>query len=131
MREHGQQTVLAGVHVLVVDTDPETRALLETVLGYCGGLVSQAASASEAVGIVSRYRPDVVVIDPGLAGTESDLVDRLRRGASHPTLPVVALLTAREGGVDGLRRAGYAAHLRTPLDPWALCRLIAGLARKP
>jgi len=40
---------LRGVHVLVVEDDDDSRALLQTILQYCGALVTAVASARDAV----------------------------------------------------------------------------------
>ena len=132
MREPAVVAVLVGVHVLVVDADREMRELLEAVLGYCGSFVSLAASAAEAVAVVGRHRPDVVVLDAGMAEPERDrdLVERLRTAGRHPSLPVVVLLSGRDPAASGLENVEFSVQLRKPLDPWALCRLLAGLARK-
>jgi CheY-like chemotaxis protein len=40
---------LRGVHILVVDDDPDSRELLTAILNYCGALVTTVASAGEAL----------------------------------------------------------------------------------
>ena len=44
-RESDILKILVGVHVLVVDHDPEARALLESVLTYGGAFVTVVATA--------------------------------------------------------------------------------------
>ena len=45
---------LTGVHVLIVDDDPDARDLIGTVLQYCGALVSAVAVAVDALALVER-----------------------------------------------------------------------------
>jgi CheY-like chemotaxis protein len=40
---------LKGVHVLLVEDDDDSRALLENILQYCGALVTAVASARDAM----------------------------------------------------------------------------------
>jgi signal transduction histidine kinase len=61
---------LAGLRILVVDDDVETRELLSRSLGELGATVVGAASAAEARLEVSRQRPDAIVSDIGMPGED-------------------------------------------------------------
>lgn len=123
-----------GVHVLVVDDDDDARQLLRTVLGYCGALVTVTASAREALSVMARVTPDALVTD--IAMPEEDgywLIRELRalpatRGGAIPVIALTAHGAAH--GPDRTLGAGFQAHLRKPIDPWELCRAIAGLVRR-
>jgi len=117
---------LLGVHVLVVDDDPAARGLLEAVLTYCGAFVSAAATAREALDQHRRQPIDVVVAAVILPGEDGYWLVR-EIGAR---VPVVALATGRGHGPDRTLTAGFQGHLRKPVDPWELCGIVAGLARK-
>src|SRR5262249_60375008 len=54
---------LKGIHVLLVEDDDDSRALLETVLHYCGALVTAVATATEAMNSLKRLKPDVLLSD--------------------------------------------------------------------
>jgi CheY-like chemotaxis protein len=123
---------LKGIHVLLVDDDEDTRALLETVLEYCGALVTAVASAADALTTLERVKPDLVLSD--LSMPERDgywLIRELRArpvdaGGKVPAVAITAL--GFPHGVDRSLAAGFQAHLRKPVDPWELARTIAGLA---
>jgi len=123
-----------GVHVLVVDDDADARQLLRTVLQYCGALVTVTASAREAMSVVARVTPDALVSD--IAMPEEDgywLIRELRalpatRGGAIPAIALTAHGAAH--GPDRTLGAGFQAHLRKPIDPWELCRAVAGLVRR-
>ena len=125
---------LAGVHVLIIDDDPEARDLLSTVLRYCGALVSVAASATEGMDTLQRVLPDVIVCD--IAMPQQDgywFVANLRRlpperGAQLPVIAITAHGTTH--GPDRTLPAGFQAHIRKPVDPWELCRVVAAMTRK-
>jgi CheY-like chemotaxis protein len=123
---------LLGVHVLVVDDDEDSRVIVETVLRYCGALVTLAASAAEALRLLHRVTPDVVVTD--IAMPEQDgywLLRELRALPSGRTLPVVAV-TAHEQlhRPERTLSAGFQAHVRKPIDPWELCRVLVSVTRR-
>jgi CheY-like chemotaxis protein len=122
---------LKGIHVLLVDDDADTRALLETVLQYCGALVTAVASARAAITTLERVRPDLLLSD--LSMPEQDgywLIRELRArppeaGGNMPAIAVTAL--GLPHGVDRSLTAGFQAHLGKPVDPWELARTISGL----
>jgi CheY-like chemotaxis protein len=125
---------LSGVHVLIVDDDPEARDLIGTELRYCGALVSAAASAVEGLETLHRVLPDIVVCD--IAMPKQDGYWFVRALRERPTeagggLPVIAITAhGATHGPDRTLPAGFRAHLRKPVDPWELCRVIAAMTRK-
>ena len=120
-----------GRHVLVVDDDPHARALLDAVLRYGGALVTLAASARAALPAIRRTPPDVVVATVDMADEDGYwLVRELRARHDSRTLPIVALAIGRDHEADRTLGAGFNAHLRKPVDPWELCRIVAELAHK-
>jgi len=125
---------LAGVHVLIIDDDPEARDLIRTVLRYCGALVSVASSAHEGLDTLQRVLPDVIVCD--IAMPQQDgywFVAALRRLPADRggMLPVIAVTAhGATHGPDRTLPAGFQAHIRKPVDPWELCRVVAAMTRK-
>lgn len=125
---------LVGVHVLVVDDEPDARDLLRTVLEYCGALVTVASSALDALATLERVTPDVILTDiampihDGYWLTNAVRKLPLERGGH---LPIVAITAHGElHGPERTLGSGFQAHLRKPLDPWELCRSLSGLVRK-
>ena len=125
---------LKGIHVLLVEDDDDARTLLETVLRYCGALVTAVASAGAAMSTLERVRPDLLLSD--LSMPEHDgywLIHAVRalpaeRGGTIPAVAVTALGSPH--GVERTLGAGFQAHLRKPVDPWELARTIATLASR-
>ncbi len=103
--------------VLVVDDDPLNRSLLRVVLApTCS--VLEAESGPEALDLIARSEPDLVLLDvmmPGMSGHDVCRAIKTREGA--PLLPVI-LLTALDEQED--RNAGLAAgaddFLSKPFD---------------
>jgi CheY-like chemotaxis protein len=125
---------LSGVHVLIIDDDPEARDLIRTVLHYCGALVSVASSAGEGLEVLQRVLPDVIVCDIAMPLHDGYwFVGSLRalppdRGGALPVIAITA--HGATHGPDRTLPAGFQAHLRKPVDPWELCRVVASMTRK-
>lgn len=125
-------TLLKDISVLVVDDEPDTRALLRQALEQCGARVTTAANAGEALAALEKMRPDVLLSDIGMPEENGyDLIRRVR--ALEPErggrLPAVAL-TAYVGADDRQRaiNAGYHAHIGKPVELQKLATLVARLA---
>jgi CheY-like chemotaxis protein len=125
---------LAGIHVLVVDDDPSARELLRLVLEYSGAFVTVAASAEEALAVLARVTPGVLVSDIAMPERDGYWLLRELQGRPwgvRPVLPAVAITAYGEThGPDRTLPAGFHAHVRKPVDPWEFCRVVASLARK-
>lgn len=108
--------------ILVVDDERQNRQLLEVLLAADGHLVDTANGAEEALVVVGRQRPDLILLDvmmPGMDGYQ--LVARLKANAATAGIPVVLLsaLDDRSSRAHGLT-AGAEAFLTKPVDRRAL-----------
>jgi PAS domain S-box-containing protein len=125
---------LAGITVLAVEDEPDTRELLRRFLIECGANAVMAASAGEALDIIDRQRVDVVVSDIGMPEVDGyELVRLIRarppdRGGNIPA----AALTAFARSEDRTRAllAGYQTHIAKPVDPAELIAAIAALVHR-
>jgi PAS domain S-box-containing protein len=125
---------LGGVRVLVVDDREDARDLLKYVLERCGATVVVAASAAEALVIVPRDKPDVLLSDVEMPEQSGyDLLRRLRSlpAAEGGQTPAVAL-TAYASAHDRVQllRAGFQMHVPKPVQPAELATVVASLAKK-
>jgi CheY-like chemotaxis protein len=125
----GPAAPLAGVHVLVVDDDPDSRRILRAVLEYGGAVVSVAATARDALGILERVRADVILTDVALPGEDGYRLVQHVRGwpAERGRIPVVAM-TAAHDERDEILHAGFSEHLRTPIAIEGLYRTIGSVS---
>ena len=125
---------LDGVHVLVVDDDPDTLMLVAEVLRTSGAEVDVASSAREALTNVEKLKPDVVVSDVSMPDMDGyALIRKLRelpadRGGGTPALALTAF--ARSEDAQRAFSAGFQLHAPKPIDPATLTTLVASLARQ-
>lgn len=115
--------------VLLVDDDPELRSMLEEYLSKAGFEVAVARNGVEALRLVARERPDLLLLDvamPELGGF--DVLKELRAGSRLPVL----MLTARDDHVDrvlGLE-LGADDYLTKPFNARELVARIHAILRR-
>ena len=122
---------LVGVQVLIIDDDPEACELLGMILGYCGALVTTAPSADHGLSTVTRVVPDVIVCDIVMGHHDGYwFLESVRQVPGASSVPVVAV-TAYDDVHTAERTLsrGFNGHIRKPIDPWEMARLVGALAR--
>ena len=83
-----------GIRVLIVDPDHRVRQSLSGLICCLGDrveVVGTAAHAGEALGLVERERPDVVLIDPRLPEVDAGLAFVALLHVRHPQTRVVVM----------------------------------------
>ena len=109
----------------------DARTSLTMLLEKCGARVTAAASASEALAVLERETPDVLVSDIGMAGEDGyALIRRVRArpAALGGQVPAVALTGyVREQDAERTRAAGYQSHLPKPVRLADLTATLASL----
>lgn len=126
---------LRGLRILVVEDDTDAREMLRVLLMECGSVVQATPSAREALELVPRLRPDVIVSDIGMPEVDGySFIERLRSlsGDDGGKTPAVAL-TAHARVEDRARAlyAGFNNHVPKPIEPIELFAVIASLGHRP
>jgi len=118
---------LAGVRLLVVEDDPDSRELIEVLFASEGADVHLSASAIEALDALTAFQPDVLISDIGMPTHDGYwLIEQVRR--SHPRLPAVALTAfTRREDANRARSAGFDEHVGKPVDPNVLIQAVVAL----
>jgi PAS domain S-box-containing protein len=122
---------LDGLCVLVVDDEPDARRLLVKVLQEVGAIVTAAESGKEALELLPKVKPHVLVSDLGMPEMDGyDLIWAIRSaGHSAKELPAVALTAfAHKEHQRRALLAGFQVHVAKPVDPHDLTVVIASLA---
>jgi len=123
---------VGGVKVLVVDDEPDARALVARLLEGLGASVRTAASAHEAMDKLQSDIPNVLVSDIGMPGEDGySLMRRIRSldAAQGGNVPAIAL-TAYARAEDRMKAvlAGFQMHLVKPVEGAELVTMVASLA---
>ena len=121
---------LKGVHVLVVDDDPDARESIAVALEQSGACVHAVGSGAEAVESLERNPPDVLLSDIAMPGMDGYALLRQARARLRGLRVVAAALTAYAGEEDRRRAlaAGFLTHLAKPVKPAELVATVAKLA---
>jgi len=130
---------LAGIRVLLIEDEPDSRDLARAALARFGAMVSAASSSAEAVNLLLSATPEtmpqVVVSDIGMPVEDGYVfIQQLRalspeRGGRIPAVTVTGYSTP--GDVNRALAAGFQLHLSKPVDPLALIEAVAKLSRQP
>jgi PAS domain S-box-containing protein len=114
--------------VLVVDDDEVVAASTAVWLGLEGHEVRVAHTGSAALEEALGFRPDVVLLDIGLAGMDGyDTAQRLRELPGGSDMRLVAVTGyGHAEAIARARAAGFDHHVVKPFDPAELAALIAG-----
>jgi PAS domain S-box-containing protein len=116
---------LDGVHILVVDDDPESRTVLAAILTDYGARVTLAESAADALARLAATTFDVLISDVEMPGEDGySLIGKMRSMAVD--LPAIAL-TAYARPEDRMRAlaAGFETHVAKPVEPNELVAVVA------
>ena len=122
---------LDGISVIVVDDELDARELVGEAFKAAGATVHLAASAREALTLVSTVQASVLVSDIGMPHEDGfALMQRVRllpadRGGHIPALALTAY--ARTEDMERAFDAGYQRHVAKPVDPLTLVELVMGL----
>jgi DNA-binding response OmpR family regulator/DNA-binding CsgD family transcriptional regulator len=103
--------------ILVVDDDPDARAMLVKALDEAGYQALTAADGISALALMDQAAPDLVVLDammPGLSGFETCRRLKARAEAAHVPVIFMTGLSETEHVVEGLN-AGGVDYVTKPL----------------
>jgi len=123
---------LIGCHVLLVEDDADSRAMLGAVLEAHGAAVTACPGAEEALQVLARIDADIVVSDIGMPRMDGyAFIHALReweRTNGRDAVPAVAL-TAYARSEDRTRALahGFQMHVAKPVQPSELVTIVRTL----
>ena len=123
-------TSLAGLRVLVVDDEPDVRALVQRLLQDCHAEVIAAGSVSEGLAELQSHGADVLISDIGMPDRDGfELIREVRALASpQHAIPAIALTAyARSEDRDRAILAGFQRHATKPIEGNELVSIVAEL----
>lgn len=123
---------MARERILVVDDEPDIRDVLRLTLEAEGYEVSEAADGQEAVEMVRKLNPQLVLLDYKLPRMEGPQVCRaLKKDILLQHLPVIMLTSKGEVGdkVEGIN-AGADDYVVKPFEPAELLARVKMILRR-
>ena len=130
VRRESSLPSLSGVRVLLVDDDRRTRCVLHALLTRAGAVATPHASAGGALDALASARPDVLLADLNMPGTDGlDLIRAIRRMDSpQRELPAIAFTgRAHESDRTAALSAGFHLHMSKPVHPLAVVTAVRKL----
>jgi signal transduction histidine kinase/DNA-binding response OmpR family regulator len=123
---------LTGLKILAVDDEPDARELIRQLLGRTRAKVTVASSAREALEMLDRQTPDVLVSDIGMPEADGySLIRAVRQRSAEQggNVPAIALTAyVREEDRAMMLAAGFTAHVPKPVEPAELIRVISHIS---
>ena len=125
---------LAGIHVLVVDRNPDTCELFRIILESAGAGVTTAVSVAQALAVLRDERPDVLLSEIVMPEEDGRILIRDVRylpahlGGETPAAAITGLTRAKDRAE--ILKAGYQHHIPQPVDRLNLVGIVALLATK-
>ncbi len=127
-------TSLAGLHVLVVDDEPDAREAIATALAQRGATTSAADSVTAALAVLDEVSPNVMVSDIAMPGEDGySLIRRVRArpATAGGAVPAVALTAyGRLSDRQAILAAGYDECLTKPIEIHTLAAAIRRLVAR-
>ncbi len=125
---------LDRVRILFVDDDDDAREAIGVSRRQRGADVQVAASGCEAIEILERWQPDVLLSDIAMPGGDGyEFITRVRREQAGGVQLKAAALTACTTPAERQQalRAGFDAHLSKPITGARLVASITSLLEDP
>lgn len=121
---------LAGIRILLVEDDTDSRELLHDLLSAMGAEVEAASGGREAFAIFQRTRPDLLISDIWMPdGDGYELIQNIRAlTIDDGRLTPAIAISAGENQQKAIL-AGFHAFLGKPLDPMKLIEVAEDFGR--
>jgi CheY-like chemotaxis protein len=118
--------------VLVVDDQAEVRKLVCLALEFGDYEILEATGGAEALALIERHAPEVVILDIMMPG-EIDGYEVCRRIKASGSDAFVCLLSARgqKGDIERGREVGAHAYIVKPFSPLELTAIVEEATGQP
>lgn len=117
----------------MVDDEADSRELIAFILEQRGAIVTEVASALQALQVIAKIQPNVLVSDIGMPDMDGYMLMRhIRAMPSEQISQIKAIaLTAYAGEIDRQQAltVGFQYHIAKPVDPEQLVGAIVNLLK--
>ena len=119
-------------HILLVEDDDTNRKLVRVVLGGGRYRISEAASVEQALALLARDKPDLLLLDIRLGdGSGLDVIRSVRADPAFDPIPALAITAqAMKGDESRFLAAGFDGYLSKPIDTRRLPEVVERFIRE-
>ncbi|HVR23297.1 MAG TPA: response regulator [Candidatus Polarisedimenticolia bacterium] len=120
------------ITVLVAEDNAVNRELIRELLELRGYTVLEACDGQEALGIIERAQPDLLLLDIGMPVLDGfAVVRRIRASPRIARLPIVAVTAyAMQGDRERILDSGFDGYLSKPINSSSLTEELNRLLTK-
>jgi len=124
---------MTPANILIVDDEPDIRAVIGMALSGAGYRVLEAGHAEEARKLIASDNPDLILLDwmlPGRSGLE--LAQQLKRNAKTRAIPII-MVTAKTSEADRLKgfdKGEVDDYISKPFSPREMVSRIKAVLRR-
>lgn len=104
--------------VMIIEDNELNMKLFRDLIETSGYIAIQTRSGIEALGIVSKYKPDLIIMDiqlPEISGLE--ITKQLKSDKDLQGIPIIAVTAfAMKGDEERIRSGGCEAYISKPIS---------------
>ncbi|MGA8270064.1 MAG: response regulator [Candidatus Sulfotelmatobacter sp.] len=121
------------IKVLIAEDNPVNRELLRELLEGRGYGVDEACDGVEALEMLKRARPDILLLDLGMPKLDGySVVQKIRKNPLLADLPVMAVTAyAMRGDREKVLESGFDGYLSKPVHAASLDQELQRLLGQP
>lgn len=106
-------------HILIVDDEPHIVELERAILEVEGFDITSAGDGEEAIEVLKKIKPDLVILDmmmPGMSGRE--VAEKIKSNPKTKELKIIFVTVAKfsEVGQQSLKEMGVIDYITKPFD---------------
>ncbi len=120
-------------NILIAEDNPVNRELLRELLEIRGFIVEEARDGQEALAMVEKAPPDILLLDIGMPLLDGyAVVRKLRENPRFVSLPVVAVTAyAMQGDREKILSSGFDGYLSKPVNSGSLAQELERVLARP
>lgn len=119
-------------HILLVEDDDTNRKLVRVILGNGRYRISEAVSVEQALALLAREKPDLLLLDIRLGdGSGLDVIRAVRADPAFDQVPALAITAqAMKGDESRFLAAGFDGYVSKPVDTRLLPEVVERFIRE-
>ncbi|MDX1812348.1 MAG: ATP-binding protein, partial [Gammaproteobacteria bacterium] len=116
--------------VLIVDSDPHSREVVERILRKKGFNTKSSDDVSGSLEIAKKYHPNIITMDMIPQKDSWQTLEEIKKDANSENVPILILTMMQEDGKSGLSEDGASAFMTKPVSLNQIEMMIGHLARR-